>query len=545
MSICGCKHHNCQYETFLNKQIDNIDYFKENKCIFHSETLQKEEKEKFLAILQKYIKSQHKNSKKVLLKDTVFYAFKIDVSTVYDEIMLEEVTFECYPNFDYLQCSSLIFKECSFHEGGRFKRVKIDSLELRLRKVENALVFEMGGYAKDGLIETSDSYIHKITKYTNHVAGSGKVFFVGAKFEKEANFTNAMLDDVVFQNCDLSKVRFLNSKVDKTEFRNCTFLKNKTRKNFDELENGIWKYGIIIASIILGMILYWFESYVPYPLFVILVIFIFFGVSTIFMYLFGNLYSFVYSLLGDNEHICTYDEKEIFTKMDFFKKSMTKETRAKLKDSLLSLYQLYLSLQVNFESKKDIQRGGDFFYSRRYIQLLSLRSGFDNLVERAILIFHFSVNGFGERMGRPMLWLSIITMVAVMLVNPNEDFIATKATPLFLLEEEKNITSKNVIPLYTVDVNKSARFLGVRNTGTYTIVAPKLKANDVPKFYGEMNNRILFVLSRYINIVVPQKKAWFKSVSKTAHFVSTIVGIFSWFFIGAFLLALRNRIRRK
>ncbi len=542
MSTCKCKHPQCQYETFLNKQIDNKDYFsdKEHRCIFHSETLQKEKKKKFLEILQCYIDAQYEKSKKVVLKDTVFYVFKIDVAKRYNEVILKDVVFECYPNFDSMQCFSLVLKECSFHEGGRFKRVEIDNLEVRLKKVENALVFEVGGYAKNGLIEASEGYIKKVTKYTNHVSGSGKVFFVGAKFENEANFTNAMLDDVVFQNCDLHKVFFLNSKVDKTEFRNCIFPKNKIRKSFNELDNSsLERHGYLILflveiiSIIIVLILQ-FALFYTIPL---LVLTFFTFVVVISEYFFKK----IYFRFSDKDHICTYDEIILYKKID----ENIQRSKKAFKNTFVSLSELYKNLQINFESRGDFQKGGDFFYSRRYAELISLQNK-NKMLERSVLIFHFTVNGFGEKFARPLFSLVILLVISTFIVKPTDDeyikqnFEATPATPLFLLDDfnsSKPLIIKNVNTKYSVELDNGKRLFGQRQNAKYSLVIPKLK--------DSYENQIIYILSRITSIITPANKNWYKPHGEFGYFISSFLNIVSWFFIGAFLLAIRNRIRRK
>jgi hypothetical protein len=507
--------------------------------------LQKEEKVKFLSILQKYIHTEYEKSKKVLLRDTVFYYFEIDTKVVYDEIILEEVTFECYPNFDYITCHSLQLKECNFHEGGRFKRVKIDSLEVRLKKVENALVFEIGGYAKEGLIQNSDGYIHKVTKYTNHVVGKGKVFFVGAKFEEEANFTNTMLDDVVFQNCDLKKVRFLNSKVDTTEFRNCYFPKNKIRKSFNELDASIFErhgylilflIGIISFEILLKIGTVFILYTIPLSLFLF---FIFIAIVS--EYVFNK----IYYLISNQDHFCTYDEVALYKNMNIIN---DKNIKSLMKDTFFSLSELYRHLQINFESGGDFQRGGDFFYSRRYAKIISLQ-GKDKIIERAILIFHFAVNGFGEKIIRPLGWLMAIFTISLFIVKPfplsshgwiNSNFEATPSTPLFLLNDFNQslpLKIKDVQTKFIVQLDKEKRLFGQRQNKEYSVVIPSLK--------DTYENRVMYILSRFTSVITPVNKNWYKPHGEFGYMFSSFLTIVSWFFIGAFLLTLRNRIRRK
>ena len=557
MASFECKHsEKCHYAHTLNLKENSYLYFdtededrdgSENLCIFHSKTLQERDPNFFRTVIRKYAKQQNAQQNKVIFKDTTFYHFAIDTSVDYDSIELEKVIFECCPDFDKLKCENLIIDDCSFNAGGRFKRVQIDTLKMSTKKVEQALVFEVGKYAKDGLLEDENGYINKVDKYTNHVDGKGKVFFVGMNFEKEANFTNTMLEQVVFQNCDLKKVRFLNAHVDNTEFRNCVFPKNSLRSNFDELEKSFAdKYKFQILLVVAIVMYYLFKDSSIGSIHYILMM-------PIVMYLFGSFMLYIIHWLNKifslyYDHICTYDEIDIYNKMDELKINNNDEKREQIKDTLMSLSSLYLSFQRNFESKNEIQKGGNFFYSRRYVGLLSLRANFQNMIERSIIIFHFAVNGFGERIARPIFLLTFITLISLFCVNPNEDFIATKATPYYLLENNNTISNKNTTLVYTVvDLNKSSRLFGIRHSDTpYSIVVPKLKADNNTIFDSdELNNRAFFVLSKYIGFVTPANKTWYKSITLTAQIVTVVIGTFSWFLIGAFVLAVRNRIRRK
>jgi len=243
--------------------------------------------------------------------------------------------------------------------------------------------------------------------------------------------------------------------------------------------------------------------------------------------------------LLDKDHICTYDEKDIYKKMDELNSNIDDEKRAQIKDTLMSLSGLYCSFQRNFEAKGEIQKGGDFFYSRRYIELLSLKSTFRNMIDRSFLIFHFAINGFGEKMIRPLVLLAFFTLLLLFTIDPNKDFIATKATPNYLLENNSTITGASTTLIYkVVDLNTSDKLFGIRHKDpTYSVVALKLK--------DELKNKALFVLSKYVGFVTPANKAWYKSMTPKAHMVSLVIGALSWFLVGAFVLAIRNRIRRK
>jgi len=469
-------------------------------------------------------------NKQISFKDIKCSNFKIDKEIKYDKLSFKNVEFECYADFNTLNCKELIIEDCIFNKVGSFKNVQIDKLIFNRQTIKEKLIFTTS---------KQESYIKNIKSYDDNINEKGKVFFEDIVFE-EADFSNNSLEEVVFRNCDLSKVQFLYSDISDTKFQNCTFPKTAKRKNLNEfIKSGLNGY-FIIVTIVLIYFLYKLDDffYYPYPFNETLLIMG--GFLSSFMMIFiilgiGNLLATVinyifFKMMDIESHYSTYDEELIYNK----------ETDEKVQiKKLIALTELYNILQKSFQEKGEIQKSGDFFYSKRYIQILSMKDNFD----RYILKFHFAVNGFGEIFLRPLINLIIIIFFGILLLTPNTDFIATKATPLFLLRDynisnNHTLTIKNTEYIYITDLNKSQRLFNQiqKDKDHYTIVVPSLKESSI--------NRVIFVLSRFVNIITPANKNWYKPKGHHGYFMSSFLSIISWLFLGAFILALRNRIRR-
>lgn len=543
MAFHKCENINCQFEDFLNLQIDNDKYFtffnnEECKCIFHLGEKQSSNKEIFLNILNQYIETNYQKNKNIYFEDVNFYFFEIDTNIEYELLSFKDVQFHCYPIFDALKCKELIINDCSFYKGGSFNEISISNLFFNVGLIERKLEFS---------IKEDKGYLENIKSFTNHFDGSGEIYFVGMDF-KEANFKESRLNNVIFQNCNLEKVEFLNSNLNDTEFRNCIFPRIKDRKNLNEFNNDSSLPLILIFILSIFGILYMimnnaFSIAIGIPLLLLFTLFV--------LLLLGDIFSkgtsFFNFYIDTAYHHCTYDEILIFEKIDKKTYNISYELVPK---SLKSLSDLYNTLQKNFEEKGEIQKAGDFFYSKRYLEILSFQR---NTIDKFILMFHFAVNGFGERFIRPLIWLIIIIAIGVLTLTPNTDFIATKSTPLYLLQDynmtnnSMDIKKINITTLYTVELNKMQRLFAQvqKNNNSYSIVIPLLKDSSSIKNNNLFENRILFVSSRFISIVTPANKSWYTPKGRWGYTMSSFLSIISWFFIGAFILALRNRVRRK
>lgn len=579
-----CNKPGCQFDAFLQLQEPLPTFVVDNDsndtfCLFHTPAeLQKkfsfEDEAHLQKLLDAYVQMRYAQNLSIDFTGVVLYNFIFpSEGRHYEKVIFNRAHFIGYPNFDNLDCEELELVDCVFERGGRFKNVKIDHLTFKPKKIKEAVVFETGGYAQreDNLIAVKhDSWIKYVDKFTNHVEGDGQVFFVGCRFEN-ANFMNGMLDRVVFQNCDLTHTYFLNAKIDETEFRNCHFPYNYERGFINEIQ-GHERYIIFFAPLLSALFFYlWFfqeklmsNHMVVFDFFysIMSIIFVFLLMSGIgawtnsFFYFFNkNINKFKETKSSLNSlrpgfHICTADEYMIFQQFEKLNKSNQDfmEQKKALQRTGQLLSNLYQQLKKNFESKKEIQQAGEFFFSERYVEILS---GKKDIFETAILYFHYAVNGFGERFIRPVFWFIVLTFFVSVITTPNIDYISTEATPQFLLKDfNKAEYESNSTYIYKFDVNNT-RVIS-RMDFDYSIYLNNRKyENNATLRAAEMKEKNASSIGFYyasagvIAFLTPESKKWFKIVTQYGSNIQLLEGVLSWFLIGAFILAVRNRIRRQ
>ncbi|WP_297443685.1 pentapeptide repeat-containing protein [Sulfurimonas sp.] len=572
-----CSFKDCQFNAFLNLQ-KNVPNFIHNinnndtYCLFHTPRE-----------LQNKLSLFDINNLQLLIEDYVTFCIshniQVDFSGVvlhnfvfptknrkYKDVLFNKAYFIGYPDFDNLCCENLFLEDCIFERGARFKNIQIDNMIFKPKKLKEAVVFEAGGYisSSTGLIfDNKDSYIHNIKIFKNHVEGDGKVFFVGCNFQ-QANFTNGMLDQLVFQNCNLTNTRFLNSKVDETEFRNCKFPSNYERKYLNDIQ-GKEKYLVYIAPLLIispyfiypSQFTLWslFFAILLVPLLWFLLYYIGAFTHIFFHYLNKALRKNIktnasLNTLSTGDHICTQDEFLLYEQMSLLNESNKnfRDLKENIQLSLQSLSEVYQNLRKNFENSKEVQKAGDFFFSQRYMELIS---GKKNLIETSLLSFHYFVNGFGEKFIRPLIWLVITVFSVAFSTVPNIDYIATSNTPLFLLKDyNETIMDNNMNLPYVINSNNiHVKYkLNLQNN----LKVPYIKGDSNTTFYtltlknkNKSNIGIYYSLAGVVSFVTPESKQWFKNRTEKASKLQLFEGILSWFFLGAFVLSIRNRIRRQ
>jgi hypothetical protein len=509
--MCSCININCQYRKFLKNRelyyIKNEDFLPDEYCIFHATKELKEEftyyqNEIFKTIINEYIAYCVKETKKVDFSNSIFNII-FDVNNLdlkENDIDFTKTVFLKYFRMDNLKCNELIFKDTEFHNGGGIKNrviddnVNITSLEFRPFTLEKDFVIDIGNYANDkGLIEQSSGTIENI-RFENHKDGDGIIYFIGFNEKlKEANFRNMILDNVSFQNCDLRNCYFLNAKVNETEFRNCEFLENSDYYSFNKYLNFILFSGIIVLIIFILMSLY------------------IGNISENYYWLCGMVIPFIL-MSPINKHYSVQDEIKGFSEKEGYNNINT------------SLVETYKMLRENF-ARNDYQRSGDFFYSQRLTQLKSSR-----LPDKITYIFHYIINGFGENFIKPLFTFILLIFLFSGFYVQNKDFIATDQTPTFLVIETNDINKS--LPTY-----KNQIYLDENNT-------LKQKRFISNKLNNEFKVRLIYSASQFISPFVAKNKNWFKTVSGNASILNLIETILLYIFFGAFILAVKNRIKR-
>jgi uncharacterized protein YjbI with pentapeptide repeats len=199
------------------------------------------------------------------IEDAINFAdFFQDIDVKFEKIVFEDVTFKEYVRFIDIQCDELEFLFVKFERGGALKNRKgkfgidIGNLIFKPAQIENAFVIDLGNYAnEDGFLETEKIGRIRTIEFENHKEGSGQIYLIGINQHTEmANFRNKILDQVSFQNCNLSNCYFLNAKLDKAEFRNCVFPEIRNHKYINEIFGRDEAYALL-GIFLMAMDFFW------------------------------------------------------------------------------------------------------------------------------------------------------------------------------------------------------------------------------------------------------------------------------------------------
>ncbi|AZV46611.1 hypothetical protein C3L23_04775 [Nautilia sp. PV-1] len=505
-------------------------------------------------------------------------------------VKFDKCVFEKNVRFDDIKCKKLIFKDCTFKDGGGIKNregensLDIELLDLGFYELDGDFIVDIGMYARDdGTLQTTIGRIKEL-KFNNPQKGNGRVFFVGLneKLEKGV-FVNRVLDNVVFQNCDLRNCYFLNAKVDKTEFRNVTFNSFEDTYYMFVREDG--KDGVITAFflfifIILGNILFYKYNFPDKEnlldvFFVFLMSFIFIMSFIIILMPLDSVYIFFLSCgrkltflldkvftffnskrtikeLYLNTHLGTKDEEKII-------KILKKQNGKQNVINLRSLKTLYENLAINF-MKTDKQIAGEFVYSSKFYKSL-VDYGLWDFLEVFPNKYHHFINGFGQRWFRAFFHILFIiflfSFIFVYCVKPNIDYISTKNTPSFLLEGVQT-TENNANIIFNFD---SFKIITWKNNMTKNIKASSFNNSNILYGYDGINNfnalkeqKVFALKENFLvgfykslsNLFYPFNsfsKNWFQNLSEKAYILSFFETILLWIFMIGFLKALWNRIK--
>jgi hypothetical protein len=402
-----------------------------------------------------------------IFEEIIYFKHLIEeYDVIFEKIVFKNVTFKQYVRFNDIQCEELEFLNVSFEKGGGLKNregkftLDIGHLIFRPFQVENDFVIDLGNYAnKDGFLETEKIGRIREIEFENHKEGSGQIYLIGInQYTEVAHFKNKILDRVSFQNCDLSNCYFLNAKIDKTEFRNCIFPEIRNHKYVNEIAGKESAYSLIFIGITFpiafGMLVFGsFDLSVSWIFFLYLVTLI--GYIPLLLYAFSAVFhpieyyvsyympsyknNILNSVKNFHHHIGVSDENQINQELHkFFKKSKQDDNylieRNRLQQSYFNLIELYRQLKENFD-KNDFQTAGSFFYSQRYMEMISVTYK-KTFFESWVLNIHYAVNGFGERFVRPLVLLIMTLIAFVFLPYISVDFWKeTISKPLIINQE--------------------------------------------------------------------------------------------------------------
>jgi uncharacterized protein YjbI with pentapeptide repeats len=484
------------------------------------------------------------------------------------KIIFTNCTFEGNLRIDNIKCKKLEFKDCRFLDGGGIKnrngdkKLEIEDLVFKPYELEGDFVIDIGGFANfDGLIDSNRGLIKNI-KFENPQKGSGRIFFIGLTEETKGDFRNRILDNVIFENCNLKNCAFLNSKVDKTEFRNVKFDKQINRPLIGIFEDRIedWKYAVLIFSFFILLIFLLFnlkinvKDIIDYAFFIIVFIFFFIFSTVIFDTLYtGILYVIFHKFLKSknnrtylNQHIATYDEELILKKLD-----NSKPNYKQILESLKSLKHLYDELAINF-LKTDKQLWGEFMYSSKFYDSIIERESID-FINTFPNRFNHLVNGYGRRWFRALWWIFIIIfcfgVIFTFFAKPNIDYVSTRNTPYFLLKNVKFNEKKGIVFYDKESFIKSVYIKNKLNTENIDLYGydNRFNFNNLNSQYilRLKNNYLTGLYKSLSNLLYPlsfENKKWFENVTAKAFILSVLESIILWILILAFFRALWNVI---
>lgn len=540
----------------------------------------------------------------LVFKDNIFQEsidftdFFQDVDVQFEKIIFENTTFKEYVRFIDIQCDELEFLFVKFEKGGALKNrngkhnLDIGTLIFRPFQVENDFVIDIGNCANnEGFLETEKIGRIQNIEFENHKEGNGQVYFVGInQYTEQADFRNRILDKVSFQNCNLSNCYFLNAKVDKTEFRNCVFpeIKNHLFVNLLDSKAHIMLMPLFTALVPTLFFMLWLafldnqililaSYFFMMPFLIVLWLASFNAISHPLEHIFsGFLTAKKENVLNQIEnfhhHFGVKDEQVLNKFLNELKVDVKNLDslihRNKLQESYLNLIELYRQLKENFD-KNDFQTAGNFFYSQRYLEMITTTRK-KSWLESWILNVHYMVNGFGERFMRPLtLWIATVILFSILpyfapswiqknwlqpiLVNKmelNRDYVATPNTPKFLLLEQ-NLNEQYALFPNSNDKNQSYYPIVVwemDNNATQIILNGEKIDKEVAIYISTLKNdwqtRFYYSLSHMILPFASENRQWFKEVSQKAIFFGYLESALLWLFSGAFVLALYHRIKR-
>jgi len=537
--MCKCNVIGCRYSEFLGD--DSIYYVKDDDtceefCLFHipekiKDNVLASQKNLLKDKIDEYIEyiKKSKDLKTIDFSSCVFY-YDFPSKALRDKDFgdytfdFSHTIFYKYFSIKNIKCETLKFKDTEFLEGGAIKNrgssksLEIKNLIFRPFRLDADFVIDLGKYAnKESTIEDSYGVIDDIV-FENHKLGSGRVHFIGLNDKMtQADFRNRILDNVSFQNCDLSKCYFLNAKVDETEFRNCKFLYIK-----DFSSNIQWKYypWVINIVIILGLIIVGYFTYDNFSNCKIE------QEPELFLFIFLLLYIMIN--INVSKHIGFYDEKVLEGKDEKVKKETSK-----------LLIESYKMMKKNL-LEKSFQESGEFAFSHKFLQISYVYNNF-------ILNFlYYLFNGFGERYLRAFISFFVVIIIFSVVYEPNKDFIATDATPSFLLGKElnKEVYYKNQQYLDSNNTRHQRQYIPNKLLTFSDKNSTENKENKKNCVWDRIKVQIYYSVSQFISPFTYKNRAWFKTVSQKASILNLVEMVLLYLFFGAFILAVKNRIKR-
>jgi len=479
---------------------------------------------------------------------------RIDLSFYRVSLKFENIIFKGKVSFKEITLKSLEFKDVTFKENVGIKNLFIETLILRPYRIDAHIVVNIGSHAINGVVLSSGKYkIDKIFFEDPHIC-NGKIYFIGINRSTSADFTNRNLENVIFQNCNFENTSFLNSFLKESKFLNCEFplVRNEGKKLFLG-----WESFLLITLYILTIIILFIRfftvilndslyiEYINIYLFFTLP-FLFIVILYILFYGLDNILSRFNTLIGN--HYGIKDEVNILEhiiKICNCKKN-TKEYNQLYRQTLSNIESIYTDLKINFKNNGDEQKAGDFYYASSLSKIVLSKRFIDSI----ILMGSYIINGFGERPLRSFYSVVIILIFLSVYQTPNINYIATSATPMFLLKAEKNI--KNNITI--LDINESfQKYMIINDTnnkGIYSFdlhfrkLDKNIKEYYIPKLQESLITRMYYATSHIVAPFMQESRKWFQNIGTISYEISIVTSLLLWLFLVGMMKAVFNRIKR-
>lgn len=490
--------------------------------------------------------------------------------------IFNKTTFEGYPNFDNLRCHKLSFSNTIFKKGARFRHIDVDEMLFEPRELSADATFFHREKAdiENGILRGKE--IGKIGKfkYRHQLEGDGTTFLIGMRFTEKAEFTDCVLDKVQFSYLDedsLLKCYFANSVMGEAIFYNCTFPFNSnaiTQFHFIEDKPKILAFfSLLVMPIAIFGSLFFVGSIIELMFYILL------AASPLMVILGGSLFNSSYFMplmkffekiidktleLKINRHIATGDDYIAAQNISPEQNKINRET----------VREVYRQLKINYDNSGDHQKAGEFYYSQRYWEMAGGSKNLFGYASAQLLLteIHHWINGFGERWLRAFVWFWMVVVAFAFLLKPNIDYISTPNTPSFLLKPQKiengvEYFNKNIAQLkteYEKKINElpwySQPFIGkssINFENNASIIVLKTVENN-----GSISNKVCLPLNEwssrfvysfdklYTPLRFSPQSSWFEATSTDINWLGILETILLWFFLGSFIAAVKNRIRR-
>ena len=461
-------------------------------------------------------------------------------------------TFKSHISFSQFNCKKLIFDNSTFKLGATIKNSNFQVVRFLPKELDSDVIFKNCEilYFKYRTQKIGEAFI----RFYDVIFGN-KIKIVDKEFkffksiknckvikeEKEkskykygkADFRNSNLDYVHFQNIDMKNVYLLESKVDKTILQNCQFPYHKNIYHVHSIKFVLKALGFACLGVAIIYIMMFFllkES--------ILLMYIYISILSPVFIDFFMIFILKVSLFDGS--IVIADDLKKFKKNNFLREKKVKE--------------IYRQLSLNYENSLDSVKAMDFYYNYRYINYTFYINSNLSFLYGLLFPIHHAVNSFGTNWFKPLVWFLLTIICFSFLTTPNIDYISTQSTPSYLLiAYKKNKVISFDRSRVSEENNSSAHFLLIAKTNLKDENSTFAYDNRfdfnfsqqyIPMLIDDFKIHFYYSVSHIISPFVPDNKKWFANRSEKAVYLSFLETILLWFFFGAFILAIKNRIKR-